>query len=88
MTLTNRQLALICFVCLAAGWWLARSPSSPVNPNPVPDRPVLRFIARAAKSFLWIALVAEKPPAEPQYVHAHARIGADGEPMLDHSQGW
>jgi hypothetical protein len=87
MTLTNRQFTLVCLVCLAAGWWLARSPSSPVNPTPT-DRPVLRFIARAAKTFLWLSLVAEKPPADPQYVHAHARVGADGEPMLDHSAGW
>lgn len=87
MTLTNRQLTLVCLVCLAAGWWLARSPSSPVNPTPT-DRPVLRFIARAAKTFLWLSLVAEKPPADQQYVHAHARVGADGEPMLDHSAGW
>ena len=86
MTLTNRQLVFLCCLCLAAGWWLARSPSSPVNPTPATDRPVLRFLAKAAKTFLWVALVAEKPPAEPQLVHA--RIGVDGEPVLDHSQGW
>lgn len=83
--MTNRPL-LAYAICFAAGWWLASSPSSPVKPTPQPDRPVIRWIARAAKTLLWVSLVADQPPAEPQLVHA--RIGADGEPMLDHSQGW
>ena len=86
MTLTNRQLVILCLACMAAGWWLSSSPASPVNPTPQPDRPVLRWIARTAKTFLWVALVAEKPPEEVHYVHA--RVGDDGQPLLDHSRGW
>jgi len=86
MTFTNRQLVILCLACMAAGWWLSSSPASPVNPRPQPDRPVIRWIARAAKSFLWIALVAEKPPEDSHLVHA--RVGDDGQPLLDHSRGW
>ena len=84
MTLTNRQLVILCLACMAAGWWLSSSPASPVNPTP--NRPVLRFLARAAKTFLWVALVAEKPIEKSHLVHA--RVGDDGQPLLDHSRGW
>ena len=86
MTFTNRQLVILCLACMAAGWWLSSSPASPINPTPHPDRPVIRWIARAAKTFLWVALVAEKPPEDVQYVHT--RVGDDGQPLLDHSRGW
>lgn len=75
-------------LALAAGYWLASSSSSPLGP-PAKDRPVLRFIARAAKSFLWIALVAEQPPAAGAEAYAiHAPIGPDGAPTLNHARGW
>lgn len=88
----DRKTLAIVVVCLAAGYWLASSPSSPVPaPAPQPDRPVLRMIAKLAKTFLWVALVAEPAPAEPTSDHRAARgpaIGDDGYPLVDHARGW
>ena len=84
MLLTPRQLAIVCLMCMAAGYWLS-SPSSPVNPTPAPERPVLRWLAKAAKNLLWIALVVEPPPKE-QLVQQ--RIGDDGFPLLDHGRSF
>lgn len=86
----DRKTLAIVVVCLAAGYWLASSPSSPL-PKPQPDRPVVRAIARMAKLFLWAALVAEPAPEEPTPEHRAARgpaIGDDGYPLVDHARGW
>ena len=80
MLLTPRQLALVCLVCMAAGYFW-----SPINSTPASERPVLRWIAKAAKNFLWIALVVEPPPKE-QLVQQ--QIGDDGYPMLDHRRSF
>lgn len=74
-------------VCLAFGWWLATSPVSPIAPKP-PERPVLRFIARIAKGFLWVMLAAERPPQDQQARLVHARVDADGHQVLNHGEGW
>lgn len=88
----DRKTLMIVVVCLAAGYWLASSPSSPCPaPAPTPDRPVVRWIARVAKQFLWVALLAERPPEGPQPDHQvarAARIGDDGYPIVDHARGW
>lgn len=88
MTISKRSLVLACLACVAVGWWLSTSPSSPVGPKE-PDRPFLRFVAKAAKAFLWLAIVAEGPPpeaSEPQFVRA--RVGSDGYRQLEHGRGW
>jgi len=88
----NRKTALTIAVALALGYWLASSPSSPIPAPARPtDRPVLRWVAKAARSALWFALLAEQPPAEPQPDHQvarSARIGDDGYPIVDHARGW
>lgn len=88
MKASERNLVIAGIVCLAIGWWLASSPSSPVRPDPEPRRPVLRFIARVAKSFLWVMMVAERPPQQPQAHIVHARVDADGHQVLNHGEGW
>lgn len=87
MKASERNIVIAGLVCLAIGWWLASSPSSPIRPDAEPRRPVLRFIARVAKSFLWVMLVAERPPAEQAHI-VHARVDADGNQVLNHGQGW
>jgi hypothetical protein len=51
----------------------------------------VRWIARAARSLLWVALLAEKPPEEPQPDHHVARsanVGDDGYPIIHNGRGW
>jgi hypothetical protein len=86
--LTHKQLAAIVAV-LALVWWTSGGNSQP-QPGPQPvDRPVLRWIARAAKNCLWIALVAEGPPADTARAQVvHARVGEDGYQAVDHGRGW
>lgn len=83
-----QKYALVAAVALALGYYVAASGHDAPRPA---DRPVVRWIARAAKNLLWVALLAEEPPQEPQPDHqyAHApRIGDDGYPILDNSKGW
>ncbi len=47
----------------------------------------MQAVARIAKTFLWIALVAEKSPALERPV-VQAGIGADGYANLDNRRGW
>lgn len=81
----RKTLATIC-VAFAIGYWVS---SSPLAPQPQPQRPVLRWIARAAKNLLWLAVLAEPAPpqASPQLVHAPP-IGEDGYPLVDHGKGF
>jgi hypothetical protein len=87
----DRRLVTAVVVALAVGYWLASSPASPI-PAPRPnDRPVVRWIAKIARSFLWVALLAETPPEEPQPDHHVARaaaIGDDGYPIIHNGRGW
>jgi len=86
MTLSKRQLAALVLAAIVAGCWM----SLPRVPTPADtDRPVLRAIVKLAKNFLWVALLAEGPPPEPepaQYVRTH--VGEDGYQTLDHGRGW
>jgi hypothetical protein len=50
---------------------------------------VLRWIARAAKTALWIMIFAEGPPAQDRpLVHAHGDVGEDGYATIQHGRGW
>jgi len=75
----DRNTLLILVVVFAAGWWANSRPAPAPGPA---DRPVVRWIARAAKSLLWVALVAEPPPpAAPRVVHA--RVDREGFQILE-----
>lgn len=93
----DRRAVVVIVLALALGWWLGSSPASPVNPHPVPDRPVLSALARitrtAARLGLWFALAGEPAP-EPDpagnrqgIVHARL-VDAEGHPVIDHREGW
>ena len=80
----DRKTVAIVLVCLVAGYWLAgQHPSTPSN-----DRPVLRWVARAARGLLWLSLAAEPPPQAEQTYIVHATIGPDGAQTLNHARGW
>lgn len=91
MTL-DRRTVWIVVVALVLGWWLGSSPASPVNPHPVPDRPILTALARltrtAARLGLWLAVAAEPPPATGQERLVQHVYDADGHPIVDHGEGW
>ena len=95
MTLSpDRKLVGIVLVALVLGWWLGSSNHSPLNPHPVPDRPVLTALARvarlAARLGLWVALAAEKPPEpeeQPQIVKAPP-VDSEGHRVVNHGEGW
>lgn len=84
----NRNTALALIACVAIGYWMAGG--KPPRPEPLADRPVLRWIAKAAKQLLWVAVFVEPAPPEPQarqIVKAPA-IGDDGYAVIDHGKGW
>jgi hypothetical protein len=87
----DRRLVAIVAVCLALGWWLGSSPSSPINPTP--QRPVLHAVGRlariAARLGLRMAMAAE--PAlqqERQQIVRSPAVDADGHRVVDHGEGW
>lgn len=77
---------------LGIGWWAATSPASPVNPEPVPGRPVVSALVRltrtAARLGLWFALAAEPPPeVRDERIVQHV-YDAEGHQVVDHAEGW
>ena len=79
----DRSTAFAVIAAFALGVWVA----TPTTPQP-PDRPVLTWIARAAKTLLWVAAFAEQPPEHRHdaRIVQHA-IGEDGYPIVDHGRG-
>jgi hypothetical protein len=85
MTIDRKTVAafLIAFVL---GYWWASSACRPWTPHT--DRPVLTWLAGAAKRLLWIAIVADPPPADIEQRAVEARVGDDGFRVVQHSRGW
>lgn len=80
----DRKTLIIALVCIAIGWWTAGTPHD--KPEPLANRPVLRWIAKTAKTLLWVSLFVEPPPApEPPQHLAHID---DGTQRINHRQGW
>lgn len=90
----DRKTIVILVLATVLGWWLGSSPASPVNPHPVPDRPVLSALARltrtAARLGLWFALAGEQPPepVDRQQLVQSPRVDANGHRVIDHAEGW
>lgn len=80
----DRVTVFVLLLAFGIGYVLANNPV----PQPRPDRPVARWFARAARTALfWMAFAEQAPQAESQQL-VHARVGADGQPLLDHGSGW
>lgn len=86
----DKRVVLAVAAAFAIGFFVSRMEGDGL-PNPFkpqrPDRPVLAFVARVAKTFLWVAMFAEQRPNEPNY-RDHAGLGADGHHVLNHGEGW
>jgi hypothetical protein len=89
--MVDRKTLLILAAGIAVGWFAFSGNGLPSPFQPAKDRPFLRFIAKAAKTFLWVAMFAEQPPQPAEQgrhlVHSPA-VGEDGYPLVDHGQGW
>ena len=86
--MTNKEIqstVVVGLVAVLLTWWAATSDYSPVKPEP--QRPVLRFLARLAKTGLWVMMFADPPPADQAYV-VQSRVDSDGHRVLNHGQGW
>lgn len=89
----DKRMILVAVAAFAIAWFVSHNHSGGIIPNPFvpqkPDRPVLRFVAKVAKTFLWVAVFAEQ---RPQFSHRHhvvqATIGPDGHEYLDHAEGF
>lgn len=83
----DRSTLLVCVVAFALGWWFTgrHEPAPPLGPGS--DRPVLRFLAAAAKNALWLFLLAEENPTpDDDANYAQHAIGSDGFPVIDHGR--
>lgn len=75
----DRNTRLTLALVFAAGW----TASALCTPPAKPDRPVMRWIAKAAKNLLWVAVFVEPAPPEPEHRVVHARVDGDGVRLLD-----
>jgi hypothetical protein len=88
---TQKKLAVAAVIVVAATWWLATAPDSPIRPQPPrPERPVLRFLAKvagvAARFGLTALLFAEPAPDADEVQLAHAVVGTDGHLVLSNAR--
>ncbi len=82
----DRKTLMIAIVAFVVGTYSAGG-GDDAKPEPLANRPVLRWIAKTAKTLLWVSLFVEPPPKEQHYV-VHSKTDKDGTPMLDHGAGW
>lgn len=83
----DRKTLTVALVAFVVGSWTASSGRQDSKPEPLEDRPVLRWIAKTAKSLLWVAMFAEEPPEEQTYV-VSTRTDDHGQRSLNHGRGW
>ncbi len=76
----DRNTLLILVVVFAAGWWVN---SGHEWDDRHQDRPALRWIAKAAKNLLWVAVFVEPAPPEPAAAVVKSRVDRDGFQILE-----
>jgi len=86
----KRTTIAALILALAAGLYLTSGgqPDPFVPPPDKPDRPVVSWIAKIAKTLLWLALLGEPTDDEESVQVVHARCDENGNPLLDHGRGW
>lgn len=83
----DKKLVMVAVAAFALAWFVSHNEGGGIIPNPFvpqkPDRPVLKFIAKVAKTFLWVAVFAEPKPHHVHHV-VQANVGPDGAEYLEH----
>jgi hypothetical protein len=82
----DRKTLLIAIVAFVVGTYTAGG-SDDAKPEPLANRPVLRWIAKTAKTLLWVSLFVEPPPKEQHYV-VSTKTDENGNRLLNHGAGW
>lgn len=90
----DKNIVLAAVAAFALAWFMCHSDGT--IPNPFvpqrPKRPFLQFLAKAAKTALWVVAFAEPKPTDLSANHSHhivrATVGPDGVEMLDHSEAF
>lgn len=78
MYLSKKNLAVILVVALAVGFGARQ-----IIPERKKDRPFLVFLAKAARTALWVMMFAESE--EPEPCHTIVSAPLDG-PFIDHAR--
>lgn len=91
MMQVDKKLVLVAVAAFALAFFIAHSQNG--FPNPFapekPERPFLKFVVKAAKTFLWVAMFAEPKPDMPPANHVvQAKVGPDGHECLNHAEGF
>lgn len=79
--MSKKFLIIACLVAFAVGY----SASSVINKPR--DRPVLKALARFAKTALWLAAFAEPAPESHEDTRS-VMVGEDGYVQVNHARGW
>lgn len=87
----DKRLVYAFVAGLAFAWYMNSGSAplpTPFNPTPQNDRPVLRWIAKAAKSALWLMLIAEPAPEPGDARMVQTIVGDDGYSVIDHARAF
>lgn len=79
----DRRLILALVAGGLLGWYVTQ-PAGPA----APDRPVIKWLAKTAKSLLWIAVFIEPAPPEQPDELPRDQVGSDGFRVVQHNRGW
>jgi hypothetical protein len=87
----DRSTALGYVVVFFIGWYFASSSRPAPTPDPLHERPALRWVIRTAKVLLWGLAFAEPQPApHAERLDGEARLARspDQKGRIDWSEGW
>jgi hypothetical protein len=85
--MNSRKAMIVGLVAGLVIGWVAFD-GGPIFTPDKPDRPVLRWVARMAKSMLWVMVFAEPAPRDESAGYAKAvHFAPDGTVAVDHARG-
>jgi hypothetical protein len=84
VTVSKRVLVVAVCACLVVGW----AANAQLRPDPKKDRPVLKAVAKIAKTALWIMVFAEPAPPQCSEEIQSVLVDEQGYAHLNHARGW